>query len=198
MVSVPTRERNKRGEGERLREALLDAASSLLAEGGDIERLSIRAVTARAGVTATALYLHFSDKDDLGRELKKRCFAELGDVLAAAEERHAGDPLKQLHAMGLAYLGYAREHPGHYALMFQPAKRKPRRAAPADVRAAGAALLSRVAEAVARLVGDGAEAHEAAAALWLALHGRAAIEQAMPFFEFSADATYVERLLNRL
>ena len=41
------RARNPRGQGERLREALIDAAIELLADLQDVEALSVRAVTAR-------------------------------------------------------------------------------------------------------------------------------------------------------
>ena len=45
------RTRNARGEGDRLRDALMDAAGELLVEGTSAEALSIRGITARAGVT---------------------------------------------------------------------------------------------------------------------------------------------------
>ena len=39
------RRRNPRGQGERLREEILDAADALLAESGDASKLSLRGVT---------------------------------------------------------------------------------------------------------------------------------------------------------
>src|ERR1700738_2512077 len=113
-----TRTRNQRGEGERLRESLLEAAAELLAESRDVEGLSVRAVTARAGVTPTALYLHFADKEDLARAVKKRSFSELAEMLRADGGEHDDDPEAQLVALAHAYLRFAREHPGHYAIMF--------------------------------------------------------------------------------
>jgi AcrR family transcriptional regulator len=53
MMASTTRSRNPRGQGERLRAALMDAARDLLLELGDQDKLSVRAVTARAGVTPT-------------------------------------------------------------------------------------------------------------------------------------------------
>ena len=47
-----------------LRQALLRAAKQLIAEAG-IENLSLRKLAERAGVSRTAPYHHFSDKNDL-------------------------------------------------------------------------------------------------------------------------------------
>ena len=47
-----------------LREALLQAAKALIGEAG-IENLSLRKLAERAGVSRTAPYHHFSDKNDL-------------------------------------------------------------------------------------------------------------------------------------
>ena len=47
-----------------LRAALVDAALSLVKEGG-IEALGLRAAARRAGVTHAAPYRHFEDKTDL-------------------------------------------------------------------------------------------------------------------------------------
>src|SRR5271155_1404903 len=64
-MASTTRTRNPRGQGERLRAALMDAARDLLLELGDQDRLSVRAVTARAGVTPNALYLHLAERGAL-------------------------------------------------------------------------------------------------------------------------------------
>ena len=59
------RPRNPRGEGAHLRADLLDAATRLLSSTGNPESVSIRAVAKEAGVSATAAYRHFADRDDL-------------------------------------------------------------------------------------------------------------------------------------
>ena len=57
----PVRARNARGEGDRLREQLLVAAVTLIEDEGDAGRVSVRAIAKAAGVSPTALYLHFPD-----------------------------------------------------------------------------------------------------------------------------------------
>src|SRR5204863_94235 len=117
-AAVARRDPAPGGEGERLRTALLDAAGELLAQARDVDELSVRAVTARAGVSPTALYLHFADKEALVVAVKKSCFEGLGAVLREADAKHEGDPGEQLRAMGRAYLRFAREQPGRYAILF--------------------------------------------------------------------------------
>lgn len=195
-----TRPRSKRGEGEQLRTALLDAATDLLDESEDVEQLSIRAVTARAGVSPMALYLHFADKDELTRAVKLRSFTALGAVLAEARAAHAGDPYAALRAMALAYLEFARTRPGQYALMFHT---RSARADPPPVvspgRAAGLEVFDLLVEAVANHTGTaGDQAFELATQLWMTLHGRAILQPAMPWFPFAEEERYVSTLVDRL
>src|ERR1700754_1342984 len=96
---VKIRERNARGEGDRLRATLLEAATELLAESENPEDVSLRAVTRRAGVSPTALYLHFENREQLFVAVSEECFAELGDVMCAAGPGAGGKPRDQLIAM---------------------------------------------------------------------------------------------------
>src|ERR1700690_59021 len=97
------RTRNPRGQGERLRAVLLDAARELLLELGDQDKLSVRAVTARAGVSPNALYLHFAGKDELLGAVMIAGYTELRAFLRGAVPQDA-DPVEQLRALGRAYL----------------------------------------------------------------------------------------------
>jgi AcrR family transcriptional regulator len=193
---MATRPRSQRGEGERLRTALLDAATELLAESHDVDSLSVRAVTARAGVSPTALYLHFADKQALTRAVKERCYDVLGGALRAAQAEHEGDPRAELCAMGRAYLRFAREQPGQYAILFEthvPKGGLP----PITPGDPGHAVLDLVLGIVSRLVEDETAAFETGCLAWMALHGRASIRAAMPTFPFPDDERFVELLVDR-
>jgi AcrR family transcriptional regulator len=190
------RVRNQRGEGERLREALLDAARDLLAESHDADALSVRAVTARAGVSPTAMYLHFADKEELTSEVKERCFDELGAALREAQHANEGDQAAQMRAMGLAYLRFARERPGVYAILFQtriPQKRA-ERLSPEDI-GRGDEVFRILVSAVERCVD--ADAFEISCLVWMALHGRAAARAPVPDFPFPDDERFVDLLIGR-
>ena len=60
---MTTRPRNPRGEGNKLSEQLLAAPAEVLNEVGDADKVSVRAIARRAGVSPTALYLQFPDRD---------------------------------------------------------------------------------------------------------------------------------------
>jgi len=94
----------------RLRAALLNAARELLLELGDQDKLSVRAVTARAGVTANALYLHFSGKDELLSAVMLGGYRELRAFLNGAIPSDAV-PLDQLRVLGYASLEFADRRP---------------------------------------------------------------------------------------
>jgi AcrR family transcriptional regulator len=111
--------RNPRGQGERLREKILDAADELLATSADAGKLSLRGVAKHVGIAATSIYLHFPDVESLKIAIVERGFAELKEVREAAS-RGMSDPAEALLARVHAYVQFAVDHPGRYRLMFGP------------------------------------------------------------------------------
>lgn len=111
------RPRNPRGEGAHLRADLLDAATRLLSSTGNPESVSIRAVAKEAGVSATAAYRHFADRDDLMAAACEHLFdlftALLLDATAGVE-----DPFERLWLGGEAYIRYAEADGGLYRALF--------------------------------------------------------------------------------
>src|SRR6516225_1232639 len=83
---VASRAPNRRGEGDLLREQLLEAASRLLAAPVVEEPLSLRAVAREVGVVPQSVYLHFADKTQLVHAVIERRFSELTRAMQAAED----------------------------------------------------------------------------------------------------------------
>ena len=192
---VKIRGRNARGEGDRLRATLLEAATALLAESEDPESVSMRAITRRAGVSPTALYLHFENREELFRTVSEECFAELGAAMCGAGEAAGAEPRDQLVAMGHAYLRFARERPGHYAVLFQRhITPKPEE----DETKLGMDVFESLVEVVRRCGVPEQDAFDHGVLLWMALHGRAAVASAMPGFPFPDEDRYVELLTERV
>ncbi len=115
--SRPPRQRYARGEGERLRTDLLEAAAELMAEHGSIDGISLRAVARRAGVSPTAVYRHFDDHVDLLSDAVTFCWRNFRDALVAAAAE-ADDAFDSFARMGVAYVEFAQHHPGQYRVMF--------------------------------------------------------------------------------
>ena len=179
MAPATPRTRNPRGHGERLREQLLDAAAEILREQGDASAVSVRAVTARAGVSPTALYLHFAGVHELLAAVLERSFAELRRYLLAAEAENEGDPDAQLQAMGRAYMAFALERPGHYATIFGP------RAAPVEAGIKpeiGRDAFDDLVRAVARCLRDDRDPFAVSVSIWTELHGIVTLRHALPAF----------------
>jgi len=76
----------------------------------------MRTLAERVGVTATALYRHFDDRDALLASLLDQAFSSFGGYLMRALA--GSTPLERLRLTGKAYLDFAVENPRDYELMF--------------------------------------------------------------------------------
>ena len=116
------RRRNARGEGERLRGEIINAAVALLTRLGPEEPFSLRAVAKEAAIAAPSVYLHFANRDALLLALLDKLFDDLIVLRAAAEEKAAstgGGPWEQFLAGSLAYVKFGIERPGHYRVLYE-------------------------------------------------------------------------------
>jgi AcrR family transcriptional regulator len=101
-----------------LRSALIEEALRLLemAETAEPALLSLREIARNVGVSATAVYRHFPDKDFLLGALAERGFELLAKRQRAVALRARGQ--SAIAALGRAYVRFALENPGLYRLMF--------------------------------------------------------------------------------
>src|SRR5262245_53999387 len=83
-----------------LQRALIDAALAALAEEGP-EKLSLRDVARRAGVSPAAPYRHFPDKDALIAAVAAECASRMGEVMDSAVARAGDDPVDRFRATGI-------------------------------------------------------------------------------------------------
>ena len=113
----PRRRRAPRGQGDRLREEIIDATERLLIETGDQDAVSIRGVADAVGVTPPSIYLHFSDKNELIFAVCERHFARFDAILQEARAQH-DDPVQSLLECGRAYVRFGLENPEHYRILF--------------------------------------------------------------------------------
>src|SRR3954469_18476023 len=96
---------------------LIREAREMLEEGG-LKQLNLRALAARAGITAGSMYHHYESKAELLGELAAGGFKELRRELETADSV-AGDG-QRLRGWATGYFHFARREPALFALMFDP------------------------------------------------------------------------------
>jgi AcrR family transcriptional regulator len=173
MTASPTR--RKRGSGHELREIIIQVATDLLARLGDVDALTMRAVSTAAGVTAPAVYRHFPDKETLVGTIIAERFAQFTAELWSAGEAAADQLAARLRAIAHAYVRSGLEHPGHYRVLFSSTNAGPGGLGlKRDAEHPGAASHRELVEAVAACLPpadrDGSAAL-LATELWASLHG---------------------------
>jgi AcrR family transcriptional regulator len=99
-----------------LRRALLEEAIRTIQHKG-VEQLTLRTVGKTLGVSRTALYRHFVDKQALLAAVGREGFRMLREALSEAMRSHGGGRAG-FEAQGATYVRFAVSHPSHYRVMF--------------------------------------------------------------------------------
>ncbi len=193
------RPRNPQGEGSRLRDELIAAASRLLAAGVDPGDLSLRAVAKEAKVAAPSVYLQFEKKDALMRTVVLDHFARFRQVLEVAVAR-GNEPVSRLLYGCLAYGQFAREQPGSFRIIFETNDAEwgvPNPEEPIGLDTF-MILVNSVAECMEIGVARPGDPFQTAIDIWVSLHGMASLRQRMPIFPWPAPEIQVARVLVEL
>ena len=204
LVKPARSARKAKGDGHSRRAEILEAAERIFVADG-YEGATIRKIADEVGVSSTALYMHFRDKDEILHEI---CLAALLFLLEQNTEI-ASRPLDAVTRVRLMLEGYVRmglEHPNPYQLVYcAPARggEGPGRAATAEVAQKTYACYSGV---VREIAAEGrlkiADADQAARLLWAACHGLVALMITRPDSEWGSGdqlgSGMVEGLLHGL
>ncbi|MFZ1162722.1 TetR/AcrR family transcriptional regulator [Mycobacterium sp.] len=171
------------------RQALLDAAGVLLDAGGP-DAVTLREVGARTGVSRSAPYRHFANKETLLTALATNAMTQLGDELEnlAAESDSSEKPLR---AALLSLVTIGRTRPNLYRLMFTTPAGDPTEAVRAAERTQDLFL-----DLVGRIVGRRRARHYGALLL-TAAHGAASFESSSHFV-WDKWQTNAERVIDSL
>jgi AcrR family transcriptional regulator len=116
MVTVSTSPQTRSYHHGDLRTALVDAGLKAL-ESAPIEELSLRALAREVGVSPTAVYRHFPDKQALMGALAAEGIEQLGQYQQAAAAG-AGGNSDAFGATGRAYVRWALANPALFRLVF--------------------------------------------------------------------------------
>jgi AcrR family transcriptional regulator len=100
-----------------LKNTLIKAGIEILSKEG-IRGLSLRKVAQKAGVSHTAPYSHFADKQSLIAAISIEGFRTIYEDLNDVIHRYKGEPLRQLVEGAWAYIRFALRDPAHFKVTF--------------------------------------------------------------------------------
>jgi AcrR family transcriptional regulator len=179
--------RKAKGDGHLRRAEILEAAERIFVVEG-YEGATIRKIADEVGVSSTALYMHFRDKDQILHEI---CLNAMQTLLQQNSEIASRpiDSVSRVRLMLEAYVRMGLEHPNAYRLVFCSTPRAgsgDQQAATAEI---GAQCYERYCGVVREIAAAGrlraGDADSAAQALWAACHGLVAMMITRPDFHWS-------------
>lgn len=192
------RTRAKRGDGERLRDEILDAVDAILTRTSKEDAVSIRAVAEQVGCTPPAIYLHFFDKNELLFEVCSRRFLQLNQAIDAAV-KDIVDPVEALVAATRAYVAFGLAQPEYYRILFMG---KPILTPEQldELRATGITGLSRLVDRCQKCIDSGAvsmrNAKLMAFGIWALSHGVVSLMISKPNIEWPKVDVLLSHLLD--
>jgi AcrR family transcriptional regulator len=175
-----------------LRAALIEGGLKLIERKG-VDALTLREIGKQLGVSRTAAYKHFKDKDALLFAISEAGFIEFGNVVEAAR-KEAGDGFAaQMDALALAYVRFANEHRAEFEVMFAAAVLEP-----GGAEKAGGGRNLRILEEIIREAQKTGEVCQGdpvllARVIWAMVHGASMLRidegnAERPFIRFSTEA----------
>lgn len=191
-----TRERNRRGEGSKLREEILAAAADLLERDGNEDAVTLRAVAREVGISAPSIYGHFDDREAIVAAVIDSVFTDFVAALRAAIVG-VDDPVQRLRRIGRAYLAFAAQRPRRYRLLFDRRDLERDDRPRADVRRDSFGVLADALQACADagrstsidVLGD-------ATSMWTSLHGFATLRAGVTQFPWPTETIMLDKILH--
>ncbi len=99
-----------------LKKKIVDAARQVLLSEG-YRNFSLRKIARQVDASATSIYLHFENKDDLVHTLMEEAIERLNGQLEKQVAKH-DDPIKKLEALAHEYAVFALEYPREYQVIY--------------------------------------------------------------------------------
>jgi AcrR family transcriptional regulator len=199
LTKPPRSARKAKGDGHLRRAEILHAAERIFVRDG-YQGATIRKIAEEVGVSSTALYMHFRDKDEILLEI---CEGAVATLLASNTEISALpiDAVSRVRLMLDAYMRFGLENPNTYRLAFCSTGQisAMRHEATADL---SARCYERFMGAVADIAAEGrlrvGDAHSAAQTLWAACHGLVSLRIGQKPMERTDEETLMALMLDSL
>lgn len=181
-------QRKAKGDGHLRRAEILEAAERIfLAEG--YHAATIRKIADEVGVSSTALYMHFADKDQILLEI---CEGAIRRLLEANEALAAQpiDPVARIKLMAAGYVQFALTNPNAYQLVFCSPSHFVAEDKQAAMMKLGEACFEKFLGVVREIAAAGrlrfGSAESAAQVMWASCHGVVALLITRPTFPWEA------------
>ncbi len=190
--------RKPKGGGHERRGEILAAATRIFNSDG-YDGATIRRIADEVGLSSTALYMHFRDKDEILVEI---CQGAMEQLLTLGAEIAAQDrpPIERARNMIEAYIRFGLDNPSTYRLVFCSHGRHLSPESQAPVEMLGDRCFQKLHDVVAeiaeqgRLKSPGAEV--AAQVLWSAGHGLVSLMITQPDRQWAPAPVLTAALLD--
>jgi AcrR family transcriptional regulator len=201
LLNKPVKSARKaKGDGHLRRAEILAAAERIfLAQG--YEGATIRKIADEVGVSSTALYMHFKDKDEILLEI---CTGAIEQLLSINREISAEpiDSVARVRRMLEAYMEFGLNHPNAYRLVFCASPLGNSMAKQEATNVLGAECFERFVSVVREIAAEGrlrcGDARTAAQTLWAACHGLAAMIITKPSFDWASPEEFTKVMMDSL
>lgn len=199
LTKPPKSARKAKGDGHMRRAEILQAAERIFVRDG-YQGATIRKIADEVGVSSTALYMHFRDKDDILLEI---CAGAVETLLALNTEIAArpGCPVERVRLMLDAYMRFGLDNPNTYWLTFCSAADD----LASDKHVVAAELRERCYDrfkgTIALIAEEGrlrSSVETAAQVLWAACHGLIALRLGRPLIEWGPNEELMAAMLDSL
>lgn len=194
VTEMATRARNRRGEGARLRDEILTAATRLLEETGSEEAVTLRAVARGVGISAPSIYAHFPDRSAIVEAVVDQAFTDFTAAIVAGVGM-ASDPVERLRGGCAAYLDFAERHRNRYRLLFERRDLIPGGQMTQVQRDSFAILVAALQTCIDAGRSTSRDAFGDACAMWTALHGYATLHVGLPGFPWPPEPDMLDRIV---
>jgi len=155
-----------------LKEQLLESSRRILFEEG-YRNFSLRKIAGEVGVTATSIYLHFENKDDLIHTLMEESIEKLNDKLKQTASV-VSDPVERLEKLARTYVNFALENPREYQIIYMASPDEMSRYPKEKFRKARRGydlVIKTIKEGIRKNMLEESHPRIAAYTLWAQLHG---------------------------
>ncbi|EHQ57200.1 transcriptional regulator [gamma proteobacterium HIMB55] len=183
-----------------LRNCAIIAAAEIIESIGSYD-ITIAQVAKRVGVSAPALYRHFTDKDALLTAVRELTHLGIMDYITRAQADIEQGTLAHLDALGSAYLRYATDKKAFFGLMWEDHGDTESRRAEARAKRTGFQVLHEAIELYLKRhkPESAGDSLKTATLMWSTAHGIATLQhnRMLDTFDEDADADTLLRTATR-